>query len=56
MHAEDVEVGVLLDAFLDVGVEAEGKFFAFLLGFGGVHYLCTLGFGHLEGRSDALWQ
>ena len=34
MHAEDVDVGVSRDAFLDVGVEAEGEFFAFFLGLG----------------------
>lgn len=37
VDAEDVEVGVLRDAFLDVGVEAERQLFAFLLGLGGVH-------------------
>lgn len=39
LHAEDVDVGVLWDAFSDVCVEPEGEFFAFLLGFGQVDYL-----------------
>lgn len=34
LHAEDVDVGVLWDAFSDVGVEAEGEFFALFLGLG----------------------
>lgn len=37
VDAEDVEVGVLRDAFLDVGIKAERQLFAFLLGLGGVH-------------------
>lgn len=51
VHAEDVEVGVLLDAFLDVGVEAQSEFFIFLLRLGGVDDFGALGFGHCgEGR------
>ena len=34
VDAEDVNVWVFGDAFLNVGVETEGEFFAFLLGFG----------------------
>lgn len=46
MDAEDVEVRILVDAFLDVGVEAKPEFFVFLLRFGGVDYFCALGFWH----------
>ena len=48
MDAEDVDVGVFGDAFLDVGVELEGQFFAFLGRFGHVHRFGALGFGHRE--------
>ena len=48
MDAEDVDVGVLGDAFLDVSVELEGKFFALLGGLGHVHHFGALGFGHRE--------
>ena len=46
VDAEDVDVGVLGDAFLDVGVELEGEFFALLSGLGHVHHFGALGFGH----------
>lgn len=45
VDAEDVEVGVLRDAFLDVGVKAERELFAFLLGLG-----CVNDFGALRLR------
>ena len=41
LHAEYVDVGVLWDAFSDVGVEAEREFFAFFLSLGQVHYFGT---------------
>ena len=37
MDAEDVDVGVFGDAFLDVGVKFEGEFFALLGRLGHVH-------------------
>ena len=46
MHAEDVDVRVPGDAFLDVGVEFQGEFLALFRGLGHVHHLCALGFGH----------
>ena len=46
VDAEDVDVGVEGDAFLDVGVEAEGQFFAFFLRFGEVDYFCAFRFRH----------
>lgn len=46
MDAEDVDVGVFGDAFLDVGVEFDGEFFALFGGSGRVHHFGTLGFGH----------
>ena len=46
VDAEDVDVGVFGDAFLDVGVKFDGELFAFLGGFGSVHHFGTLGFGH----------
>ena len=46
VHAEDVEVGVLLDAFLDVGVETQSEFFVFFLRLRGVDDFGALGFGH----------
>lgn len=49
VHAEDVEVGVLVDAFLDVGVEPQSKLFIFLLRLGGMHDFCALGFRHCGG-------
>ena len=48
MNAEDVDVGVLGDACLDVGVEFDGELFAFLGGFGHVHRFGALGFRHRE--------
>ena len=42
MYAEDVDVGIFGDAFLDVGVELYGEFFAFLRGFGHVHHFGAL--------------
>ena len=48
VDAEDVDVGVLGDAFLDVGVELEGEFFALLGGLGHVHHFGALGFRHGE--------
>ena len=42
MHAEDVKVRVLVDAFLNVGIDTKGQLFALLLCFGGVHYFCAL--------------
>ena len=55
MDAEDVDVGVFGDAFLDVGVELEGEFFALLGGFGHVHHLGALGFGHGEEAFYCWW-
>lgn len=49
MHAEDVDVEVFGDAFLDVGVEPDGELFAFLGGLGHVHHFGALGLGHLGG-------
>ena len=49
VDAEDVDVGVEGNTFLDVGVQAEGQFFPFLLGFGEVYNFCTFGLGHCEG-------
>ena len=46
VDAEDVDVGVEGDAFLDVGVEAESQFFAFFLRFGDVDDFCAFGFRH----------
>ena len=46
LYAEDVEVGVLRDAFADVGVEAEGEFFALFLGFCQVDDLGAFGSRH----------
>ena len=48
VDAEDVDVGVLGDGFLDVGVEFEGEFFALLGGLGHVHHFGALGLGHDE--------
>ena len=48
MDAEDVDVGVLGDAFLDVGVELESEFFALFGGLGHMHHFGALGFGHRE--------
>ena len=48
MDAEDVDVGVLGDACLDVGVEFDGELFAFFGGFGHVHRFGALGFRHRE--------
>ena len=48
MDAEDVDVGVLGDARLDVGVEFDGELFAFFGGFGHVHWFGALGFRHRE--------
>ena len=48
VDAEDVDVRVLGDAFLDVGVEFEGEFFALFGGLGHVHHFGALGFGHRE--------
>ena len=42
MHAEDVKVGVLVDAFLNVGVDTKSQLFALFLCFGGVHDFCAL--------------
>lgn len=50
MYAEDVDVWIFGDAFLDVGVEFDGELFASFGGFGRVHHFCTLGFGHCERR------
>ena len=49
MDAEDVDVGVFGDAFLDVGVEFDGQFFALFGCFGHVHHFGALGFGHCGG-------
>ena len=46
VDAEDVDVGVLGDACLDVGVEFDGELFAFLGGFGHMHRFGALGFRH----------
>ena len=46
VDAEDVDVGVEGDAFLDVGVEAEGQFFAFFLCFGEMDDFCAFRFRH----------
>lgn len=48
MDAEDVDVWVFGDAFLDVGVEFDGEFFALFGGFGHVHHFGAFGFGHCE--------
>ena len=48
MDAEDVDVGVLGDACLDVGVQFDGELFAFFGGFGHVHRFGALGFRHRE--------
>ena len=48
LHAKDIDVGVMWDAFSDVGVEAEGEFFAFLWGFGQVDYLGAFGSRHCD--------
>lgn len=48
VDAEDVDVGVEGDAFLDVGVEAEGQFFALFLRFGEMDDLCAFGFRHFR--------
>ena len=48
VHAEDVDVGVFGNAFLDVGVEFQGELFALFGGFGEVHDFGPLGFGHPE--------
>ena len=42
VHAEDVDVWVFGDAFLDVGVEFEGEFFALFGGLGHVHHFGAL--------------
>ncbi len=42
VYAEDVDVGVFGDAFLDVGVELHGEFFALFGGFGNVHHFGAL--------------
>ena len=42
VHAEDVDVGVFGDAFLDVGVELEGEFFALLGCLGHMHHFGAL--------------
>ena len=55
MDAEDVDVGVFGDAFLDVGVEFEGEFFAFLGRFGHVHHFGALGFGHCGKACVVVW-
>lgn len=49
VDGEDVNVGVLRDAFLDVGVEFEGQFFALFGRFGEVHHFGAFGFGHFCG-------
>lgn len=56
VDAEDVDVGVLRDAFLDVGVEADGQFFALFVRFGKVHHSCALGFGHFGGFAGGVWR
>ena len=48
VDAENVDVGVLGDAFLNIGVELEGEFFTLLGGLGHVHHFGALGFGHRE--------
>lgn len=42
LDAEDVDVGELWNAFLDVGVEAQGQFLALFLRLCEVHYFCAL--------------
>ena len=42
MDAKDVEILVLLNVFRDVGILAEGEFFALLLRLRCVHYFCAL--------------
>ena len=46
VDGEYKDVGVLVEAGADVGVELEGKVFAFFGGFGRVHHFRALGFGH----------
>ena len=46
VDAEDVDVGVFGDAFLDVGVEFDGQFFALSSRLRHVHHFGALGFGH----------
>lgn len=48
VDAEDVDVGVLGDAFLDVGVELECELFALLGGLRHMHHFGALGFRHGE--------
>ena len=50
LHAEDVKVRVLVDAFLNVGVDTQRQLFALFLCFGGVDYFCALGLRHRECR------
>ena len=56
MHAEDVDVGVFRDAFLDVGVEFQGQFFAFFCDLGHVHHFGALGFRHREKLLCVIWE
>ena len=46
VHAEDVDVRVLGNACLDVGVELEGELFALFCGAGEVDDFCAFGFWH----------
>jgi len=46
VHAENVDVRIFGDAFLDVGVEPDSQLLAFLLGLGEVNYFRALGFRH----------